>query len=292
MLKQALYYLMPIIKVLLFAVFIYLCGIPFSLIYSFNLIPDSVDPLLLTLIDQTVQVLIVFGGLLMVFRIFSNYSFESITIVRKSVWPAFAKGTLIGFATILICGGLAMIFGNVAFTMGKFSLFLFVGYFVLYVLVAIFEEVLFRTFPLIALAERYRVFAAILISSVLFGLAHLANPGFTWLAMLNITLAGILFSIYVLQKRNVYWAIGIHFGWNFTQGVLLGYKVSGTDANGILSAKPIGNVYLSGGNFGIESSIYCTMVILILIVYCLVKYKIEPVNEIVFEEEFEEIETT
>ncbi len=292
MLKKVLHYLMPLIKVLLFAVFIYLCGIPFSLIYNFNLIPDTIDPFLLTLIDQTVAVLVVFGGLLMVFRIFSNYSFESITLVKKSVLPAFAKGTLIGFATILVCGGLAMIFGNVIFTFGKFSLFLFVGYFVLYVLVAIFEEVLFRTFPLIVLAERYRVLTAILVSSVLFGLAHLANPGFTWLAMLNITLAGILFSLYVLQKRNVYWAIGIHFGWNFTQGILLGYKVSGTDANGILSAKPIGNVYLSGGNFGIESSIYCTMVMLILIVYCLVKYKIEPVKENVFEEEFEEIETT
>ena len=292
MLKQALYYLMPIVKVLLFAVFIYLCGIPFSLIYNFNLIPDSIDPFVVTLIDQTVAVLIVFGGLLMVFRVFSNYSFESITLVKRNVLPAFAKGTLIGFTTILVCAGLAMAFGNVAFTSGKFNLLLFFGYFVFYVLVAIFEEILFRTFPLIVLAERYRVLAAILISSILFGLAHLANPGFTWLAMLNITLAGILFSLYVLQRRNVYWAIGIHFGWNFTQGILLGYKVSGTNANGILSAKPIGNVYLSGGNFGIESSVYCTLVILILIVYCLIKYKIEPVNENIFEEEFEEIETT
>lgn len=292
MLKQSLYYLMPIVKLLLFAVFVYLCGIPFSLIYNFNLIPDSIDALILSLIDQTVAVLVVFGGLLMVFRIFNNYSFESITLVKKSILPAFAKGTLIGFATILICAGLAMIFGNVTFAIGNFNLLLFVGYFMLYVLVAIFEEVLFRTFPLIVLAERYRAFAAILVSSILFGLAHLANPGFTWIAMLNITLAGILFSLYVLQKRNVYWAIGIHFGWNFTQGTLLGYKVSGTNANGILSAKPIGNAYLSGGNFGIEGSIYCTIVMLILIVYCLVKYKIEPVNEILFEEEFEEIETT
>ncbi len=113
----------------------------------------------------------------------------------------------------------------------------------------------------------------------------MGNDAFNWLAMINITLAGAFFAILVLLKRNIYWAVGIHFGWNFTQGVILGYKVSGTEAAGILSAKPLGSTYFSGGNFGIESSVFCTGVLLTAIIYILVSNKIAPIQEVLADKE-------
>jgi uncharacterized protein len=291
MLKQLLYHLVPWLKVLLFVVFIILCGIPFGLIDQFGIINDKlVSPLGLEIISEITGCLMVLAALLMVFRIFKQYDFNNIFIVRRQVLPAFAKGTLIGLLLLSSCTLLAYLAGYVSFTVGKITIWIFFGYMALYLLVAVLEEFIFRTFPLVAFAERYPNWLAILLTSTLFGLAHYGNPGFTWLAMLNITLAGALFAILVLIYKNIYWAVGIHFGWNFTQGVLLGYKVSGTNSQGIVNATPKGNILLSGGSFGIESSLFCTALLVLMIGFLLKKYQMQPVEELVYVEEFEELE--
>ncbi|MDQ7947891.1 MAG: CPBP family intramembrane glutamic endopeptidase, partial [Pedobacter sp.] len=238
--------------------------------------------------SEVCGVLIVLGALLMIFRIYAQYGFEDVFIVRHHRWSALAKGMAIGFALVSLSVLLAQLNGNVHFSFRGFDPIIMAGYFLLYALVGVLEEFIFRSFPLLALSERYPNLIGILLTSVLFGLAHFANPGFSWLAMVNISLVGICLAIFVLLKKNIYWAVGIHLGWNYTQGVLLGYKVSGTDSIGVLDAKPIGPTYLSGGVFGIESSIFCTLVILVLIAYLLFRYRLEPVREVVFEEEFME----
>jgi membrane protease YdiL (CAAX protease family) len=278
MLKKLLFYSMPVLKVLLFAVFLILCSIPFGLLTEMGVIDDEkMNPLAFDLLSETIVVLVVISALLMCFRVFKQYYFDNIFIVKRNIISGFAKGTGIGTAIILLCVGIAFFAGNVSFSWGHISILFFFGYLLLYILVGVFEEFIFRSFPLLVFAERYQVALAILLTSSLFGMAHFANPGFTWLAMINITLAGALFSIIILLKRNIYWAIGIHFGWNFTQGTVLGYKVSGTDPIGVLVAKPVGADYLSGGKFGIEGSVYCSIILLILIAFLLIRYTIEPI---------------
>ena len=78
---------------------------------------------------------------------------------------------------------------------------------------------------------------------------------------------------------------------NFTQGTLLGYQVSGNHSPGLLLAKPLGESYLSGGSFGIESSVFCTITMVIAIVYLLFRNKIEPIYENVVDSELEETVT-
>jgi membrane protease YdiL (CAAX protease family) len=291
MVSKFQYYAMPIVKLLAFVVFIFLCSIPFSLLESIMPLPAATAPIVAQLISQFVFILMLLSAMLMVFRIFKQYHFHNITLVNWNVLPAFLKGSLMGFLAVSATIVVALVCGNVALTPSNFSILPFIGYFVLFIFVGIAEELLFRTFPLIVLAERYRIYAAIFITSLLFGVAHIGNPGFNWLSMVNITLAGILLAAITLKNSNIYWAIGIHFGWNFTQGALFGYKVSGTDAIGMMVAKPIGNIYLSGGAFGIEGSVYCTIVLLLLNCYFFMKYKIDAVEEIILTEEFEEIES-
>lgn len=282
MFKQFVYHLVPWLKVMLFVAFIFLCSIPFGLIDDFGLINEAmVSPLGMEIIAQVTACLMVLGALLMIFRIFSQYHFAEVFIVKQNSLSGFWKGTLIGFTLLTLCTIIAYFTGNVTMNLGKFSLITVSGYVLLYLLVAVFEEFLFRSFPLLAFAERYPNWLSIVITSLLFGAAHAGNPGFTWLAMLNISLAGALFSILILIYRNIWWAIGIHFGWNFTQGVLMGYKVSGTDSVGILNATPQGSVLLSGGNFGIESSLICTFLLMIVIAYLLINKHIEQVEEVV-----------
>ena len=282
---------MPIFKLLLFVVFFALCFLPTPIIIQFSFVRQIENSLIAKCIVELGLCLGVIGALLMVFQLLKKYSFYDVFVIPEKSISGFLKGSLIGLCLILTCAGFTMLNGNVVFSVGNISVFSILGYVLFYVLVAVFEELLFRTFPLFVFAERYHIAVAIFLSSVLFGLAHIGNDGFTWLAMLNITLAGILFSIFTLQKWNISWAIGIHFGWNFTQGTILGYQVSGGKSPGILIAKPVGEVYLSGGKFGIESSVFCTALMIMIIAFLLIKYKIEPVNELLLEKELEE-ETT
>lgn len=283
---KIVYYAMPILKVLLFIVFIIICAIPFALLSQLGFMEmGAINPLISDILSEAAVAIVILSALLMVFKVYSRYNFSNIFIVRKHVITGFSKGTLIGFAILITCSGLALLNGNVLFTIGKISLLSLLGYVILYILVGVFEEFMFRSFPLFVFSERYPMVLAILITSLFFGLAHIENDGFNWLAMLNITLAGILFAILVLLKRNIYWAVGIHFGWNFTQGVILGYNVSGTEAAGFLNAKPIGPTYFSGGNFGIEGSVFCTGVLLASIIYLLIRKKIEPIHEVLVDEE-------
>ena len=285
--EKIVYYALPIIKVLLFLCLVIVCLFPTFIIFSFDFISFDEQSLTTQAFYEFGIALAVLGALLMTFRILTNYDFDTVFIKRKFL-PGLLKGSLIGLILLICCAGLAFLSGSVSFTSGSITFLLFLGYMIYYMLVACFEELLFRSFPLRVFAERYHVAFAIILSSLLFGIAHLGNESFNWLAMLNITLAGILFAIFILQKGNISWAIGLHFGWNFTQGTLLGYQVSGTDSPGLLLAKPLGESFLSGGNFGIESSIFCTIIMVIVIVYLLFNYKIEPILENLIDEELEE----
>lgn len=277
---RTVYYGLPLLKFLAFYFFVFACLLPFGIVADFDLIDLSqFHPIVGELISQLVAIIVVVGGLLMSFQTFKTYYFDEVFISKSNVFAGFGKGALLGIFIIMACAVLAMVFGNVVFSLATVKWDAVMMYTLLFIMVAVFEEFLFRSFSLIVLAERYPLPFAILVTSLLFGLAHLANPGFTWLAMVNITLAGVLLAVIILVKRNIFWAVGLHFGWNFTQGVLLGYQVSGTDSPGILSAKPMGSVYLSGGDFGIESSAYCAVVLIGTLTYLLLTNKIQAVGE-------------
>ncbi len=269
-------------------VFIFLCLLPFALINEFGFVSLPKEALLSDTIGEAIMVLAILGALLMAFKTFPTLDFYRVFIVKAHAISGFLKGSAIGLLLIGVCGGMLGLSGHVNFSVNQISWPVFLGYLLFFILVAVFEEFMFRTLPLFVFAARYPLFWAIAINGLLFGLVHMANPGFTWLAMLNITLAGALFAIYTLQKRNVSWAIGIHFTWNFAQGIILGYKVSGTYTPSIWIAKPIGDAYLSGGLFGIEGSVICTVVISMLIIYLIMRNPILPVEEAVIVTEIEE----
>jgi len=110
----------------------------------------------------------------------------------------------------------------------------------------------------------------ILAASLLFGLVHMANPGHTWIATLNTAIAGIWLSIALFRSGSLWLPIGLHWGWNWCQGLLLGMPVSGlgSDESGLYVPSPLhlevsGAEWLSGGTYGVEGSIFATGALLL-----------------------------
>jgi uncharacterized protein len=120
----------------------------------------------------------------------------------------------------------------------------------------VFEELLFRGVLFRVVEDSLGSYWAVLISSLVFGAAHLFNPHATWMAGVAIMVeAGVFLSAAYMLTRRLWLPIGIHAGWNFTLGGIFGVSVSGTGATGLLHGTLTGPVWLSGGEFGAEASL-------------------------------------
>jgi len=125
-----------------------------------------------------------------------------------------------------------------------------------FIMGAVLEEVVMRGIVFRILEQWLGSWIALAISAALFGLLHLFNPGATLLNAGAIMLeAGVLLAAAYMLTRRLWLCIGMHFAWNFTQGGIFSAAVSGGATNGMLEAKLVGPVWLSGGSFGAEASV-------------------------------------
>ncbi|MGB6306406.1 MAG: CPBP family intramembrane glutamic endopeptidase, partial [Steroidobacteraceae bacterium] len=132
-----------------------------------------------------------------------------------------------------------------------------------FIMGAVLEEVVMRGVVFRILEQWLGSWIALAISAALFGLLHLLNPGVTLLNAGAIMLeAGILLAAAYMLTRRLWLCIGIHFAWNFTQGGIFSAAVSGGATHGLLEAKLVGPVWLTGGAFGAEASVVAVVVCL------------------------------
>lgn len=126
------------------------------------------------------------------------------------------------------------------------------------------EEALVRGYPLRAVAEATGPARALAFTSVGFALLHVANPGATPLALINLAAAGLFLGALALRTGSLWWATGAHLGWNWALAFLVDLPVSGlepVDAP-LVSAIQSGPAWLSGGSFGPEGSVGATVALL------------------------------
>jgi uncharacterized protein len=119
------------------------------------------------------------------------------------------------------------------------------------------EELIFRGGVFRLLEDSFGTAAALLVSSLLFGFMHAANPHATLLSSVAIALeAGLLLGAAYCVCRSLWLPIGLHFGWNFTEGGVLGAAVSGFNVKSGMFPMPLtGPDYMTGGAFGPEASL-------------------------------------
>lgn len=124
------------------------------------------------------------------------------------------------------------------------------------------EEILTRGWMMNTIKERYNVIWGVIGSSLFFALLHLGNPNVSFISIINLILVGILFSLYVIKSKNLWGVCGMHAAWNLFQGNIFGFKVSGvnTQIGSIVELNTVGANWISGGAFGPEGGILCTVV--------------------------------
>ncbi|HWS86883.1 MAG TPA: type II CAAX endopeptidase family protein [Pyrinomonadaceae bacterium] len=142
-----------------------------------------------------------------------------------------------------------------------------VGSFVIFLLGAAAEEMLFRGYPFQTLLRSWPVWVALIPLSVPFALVHLANPnvapGFTFA---NTVLAGVWLCVAFWRTRSLWLPLGLHFGWNWVQGALLGSPVSGIKGitpYPLLQFTDAGPAWIGGGAYGIEGGAACTLALVV-----------------------------
>ena len=139
------------------------------------------------------------------------------------------------------------------------------GTLLFFLLVAVTEEVVLRGFVLgRMLSAGMNRFVALFLSSALFSAMHLFNPNFALLPFVNILLAGCLLGASFLYTRNLCFPVVLHWFWNWLQGPVLGYEVSGMDSGEtLLTLRLTGSDLLTGGSFGFEGSLLCTVLLVV-----------------------------
>ncbi|MDR5674140.1 Metal-dependent membrane protease, CAAX family [Halalkaliarchaeum sp. AArc-CO] len=134
---------------------------------------------------------------------------------------------------------------------------------VLFVSVGVVEELLARGWLLTNLAEGLRALGtraavgfAVVVSSGIFGVAHLANPGASVASAVVISLAGVLLALGYVLTGELGIPIGIHVTWNFFQGPVFGLGVSGLELPvAVVALDPVGPDWVTGGGFGPEAGL-------------------------------------
>jgi membrane protease YdiL (CAAX protease family) len=117
------------------------------------------------------------------------------------------------------------------------------------------EELVFRGYLLQNLRDGTGMLWAVSVMSVFYGIVHMTNPNGTWLAGLLITIFGFLRILPWLRTGQLWFGIGMHAGWNFFQGPIAGFGVSGYSMEALFELKVSGTDWITGGEFGLEAGV-------------------------------------
>ncbi len=134
--------------------------------------------------------------------------------------------------------------------------------------VSISEELLCRGYIQRNLMYSFNNYIALIISSLLFALAHSFNPNLSWIALAGLFGAGILLGLSYIYTKNLWFPISLHFSWNLFQAYF-GFNVSGQEFYSIVEFNIAEENILNGGKFGFEASIFSLIlqIALILLIF-------------------------
>ena len=120
-----------------------------------------------------------------------------------------------------------------------------------------------RGYHLQTLASGTNLFWGVLISSAIFSAFHLVNPYATLASAVGIFLAGLFLALGYLRTGQLWLSIGLHLGWNFFEGIVFGFPVSGIAMLPIIRISISGPMLWSGGAFGPEAGLIILPALLI-----------------------------
>lgn len=245
--------------VTLAVIIITILGIPFSSVLQ-KLGKEGADKMFYFVLSETLMLIGIFLSAWIVWH-FRGVSLaglgRSLAIRKKDLLSGISLAIVlyaVGFGVSLLAGAIEI--AGVVFNPSSLLIS-----FVFFLLVAITEEFALRGFVLERMLQGgVNKFWALFLSATLFSLVHIANPNFDFLSFINILLAGILLGSSYIHTRNLCFPIALHWFWNWIQGPVLGYEVSGNKfCDGLLTLHLPETNLINGGAFGFEGSILCTV---------------------------------
>ncbi len=207
-------------------------------------------------------------------RFFDRRPYWTLGLRLRGAASYYTRGLLVGFVMFGAAVGIAAMLGYTTFESGDplqqgsaavgGVLIVALGW----IVQGASEEVLCRGWLLPSIGARYRPWLGVLVSSLLFALLHSLNPNLNVIAMLNLFLFGLFAALYALYEAGLWGVFALHSVWNWAQGNLFGFEVSGTQPKGgtLLNLQEAGPDVVTGGRFGPEGGLAVTVVLLIGIV--------------------------
>jgi len=205
-------------------------------------------------------------------KIFEDLPFRALGFWLTKGWlKNLVWGLLFGAGSLALAALIANLFGGLTFyrndAAGTAAILLTLGSTLLiFTFGAAFEEAFLRGYALQTFARaKLAVFGTIL-TSLIFATMHNGNPGATLFSWANTFLAGIWLAVAYFKTRDLWFAFGIHLMWNWFQGSIFGISVSGLDKltpAPLLRAVDSGPVWLTGGGYGLEGGVACTVALLL-----------------------------
>ncbi len=216
---------------------------------------------------------IMIPGAIIYCRCFEKRPIFSMGFIKRGALSEYIIGSAVGALMITLPAVVCSLTGaaTLSFDSGADPLII-VLFFLAFVLQGMGEEALFRGYLLTSLCRRANVWVAIVISSLMFSLMHVGNANFSIIAFINIALFGVFAAVYMLKRGSI-WGVGaIHTVWNFMQGNIFGFSVSGNPQMPTVFNCELGGFggILSGGEFGIEGGLGATVVLLVAILAALI----------------------
>jgi membrane protease YdiL (CAAX protease family) len=150
--------------------------------------------------------------------------------------------------------------------------FIVIYSFFLFGMKAFVEELIFWLIVFKLTEELLGSWIALGLVALLFGVAHLGNPGaIVWSTLAIVIIGGLLYTAAYMYTRRIWFALGIHMGWNYFQAGIFGMPCSGISHDSLIKPTIQGPVFMTGGNFGIEMSVIAILLCLIVSLFMLKK---------------------
>lgn len=184
---------------------------------------------------------------------------------RQENLPDFGFGLIIGAFSLIVIFLQFLFSGNLSVTgfggfnaLPKALIWLFI-----FLIAGFAEEIFSRGYCMTALWQTGKLWVPVVVSSLLFSLLHGLNPNFNTLALINLFLSGLVFAYMFLKTGSLWMPVGYHIAWNFFEGAVLGFPVSGKVVEGIFQVKILRENLMTGGLFGPEGGLVVTVMLLL-----------------------------
>jgi hypothetical protein len=226
-----------------------------------------------TALERTIYLVLSFGPIFLLLwawlALFEKRPLRTIGLEWPGAGTKYLRGLLIGLLMFVVSIGISAALGYIAVEAGSSQprgwaalggvLLVFVGWTVQ----GSAEEALHRGWLLPVIGARYRPWLGIVISSIIFTIFHSLNPNLGLIAVLNLFLFGLFTAIYALHEGGVWGVFSIHTAWNWAQGNVFGFEVSGLPESGgtLFDLMEVGPDVVTGGPFGPEGGLAMTVVL-------------------------------